>query len=397
MKVVQINATCGYGSTGKIAVDISKFLTEKNIENYVFYAENESEYPLGIRYADNRYLKIQALKTRVFGNYGFQARYATKSLLKKLDEIKPDIIHLHNLHSHNINLELLFKYIKKNSIKTIWTFHDCWAITGCCAYFDYIDCKGWKKDCKDCPKWREMSWFFNRTEELFKKKKELFSGIDLTIVTPSEWLKGLVEQSFLKECETYVINNGIDLSVFSPTESDFRKRYGLGGKKVLLGVAMGFDGNRKGFYDFLKLAERLDEKHVLVLVGVSENQKRSLPEGIIGIERTENQKELARVYTSADIFVNLTYEDNFPTVNLEALACGTPVITYRSGGSAEVADDKVAFSAGKGDLDGVISSINKIEKNEKLSKMCRISAENAFDKNYCFEKYLDLYDRVEKD
>ena len=396
MKVVQINATCGYGSTGKITVDISRLLTEKNIENYVFYAENDSNYPLGIRYANNKYLKIQALKTRVFGNYGFQAKGATKKIIKKLDEINPDIIHLHNLHSHNVNIEMLFKYIKKNGIKTIWTFHDCWALTGGCTHFDYIGCEKWKTNCKKCPQYRRMSWFFNRAESLFKKKKELFSGIDLTIVTPSEWLKGLVGQSFLKENDVCVINNGIDLSIFTPTESDFRKRYGLEGKKVLLGVAMGFDGNRKGFYDFLKLAERLDEKHVLVLVGVGENQKRSLPEGIIGIERTKNQTELARIYTAADIFVNLTYEDNFPTVNLEALACGTPVVTYRSGGSAEVADDKVAFSAEKGDLDGIISIISKIEKNEALSQKCRMRAESSFDKKYCFEKYLDLYDRVEK-
>ena len=395
MKVVQINATCGYGSTGKIAVDISRLLAEKNVENYVFYAENKSEYPLGIRYADNRYLKVQALKTRIFGNYGFQAKRATKSLLKKLDEIKPDIIHLHNLHSHNINLELLFGYIKKKNIKTIWTFHDCWAITGGCTHFDYIGCEGWKTACKECPKWQEMSWFFNRTEWLFKKKKELFSGADLTIVTPSEWLKEIVAKSFLKECETHVINNGIDLDVFSPTESDFRERYGLKGKKVILGVSMGFD-KKKGFNDFLKLSENMDENCALVLVGISESQKMSLPEGIIGVVRTENQTELAKIYTAADIFVNLTYEDNFPTVNLEALACGTPVVTYRSGGSAEIADGKVAFSASKGDLDGVVSLINKIEKDETLSKECRMRAESSFDKKYCFEKYLDLYDRVEK-
>lgn len=396
MKVVQINATCGYGSTGKIAVDISRILTENGVENHVFFAEKDSDYPLGIKYASDKYLKLQALKTRIFGNYGFQAKHATKKLINMLDKINPDIIHLHNLHSHNVNLSLLFRYIKRKNVKVIWTFHDCWSFTGGCTHFDYIGCEKWKSSCEKCPEWKRMSWFFDRTEELFKKKKALCSGVDLTIVVPSEWMKSLVERSFLKECPVNVINNGIDLDVFKSTESDFRQKYGLENKKVLLGVAMGFDA-RKGYGDFIELSKRLGEGFAIVLVGVTKEQKENLPENVIGIERTSNQIELAQIYTMADIFINLTYEDNFPTVNLEALACGTPVLTYATGGSGEIADGEVGFSVEKGNVDEVISLAEKIKKDTVLSQKCRRKAEENFSKNDCFKKYLDLYSKVEKD
>ena len=228
MKIVQINATCGVGSTGKICVDISKLLTEKGIENYILYTQGNSDYPLGIKYATKNDIKVQALKSRVFGNYGFNSKKITKKLISELEKIKPDVVHMHNIHSHNCHLELLFDYFRRTQIKVYWSFHDCWAITAYCPHFDMIGCDKWKMGCHHCPQSKQFSWFFDRSAKLYKKKKEALAGLDLTIITPSQWLADLTRESFLKDYPVKVINNGIDLSVFKPTKSDFRKKYGGG-------------------------------------------------------------------------------------------------------------------------------------------------------------------------
>ena len=390
MKVVQINATCGHGSTGKIVVDISKLLNEQGVENYIMYVGNVSDYENGINYAGKSYIKIQALKTRIFGNYGFNSEFITRNLVRQLKKINPDIVHLHNIHGHNVNLPILFEHLKKSSIKVIWTFHDCWAFTGGCTYFDYIKCAKWKIRCSDCPQ-NNMSWFFDRTGYMYDKKKELFTQLSgMTVVTPSNWLSELIKQSFLKKYPVKVINNGIDLSVFQPTYSDFREKYNIKDKKILLGVAMGF-GERKGFQYYLKLAEMADDDTCIVLVGVTHEQTESLPDNVIGIPRTADQAELAGIYTAADVFVNCTLEDNFPTVNLEALACGTPVITFNTGGSIECIDKETGAVVEKGDIESIINEAERLRKIRNISVKCRERAERYFDKNKCFLSYIKLY------
>ena len=229
MKVVQINATCGSGSTGKICTSISSILTENKIENYILYSSGNSDFPLGIRYMSDRDVKNGALEARILGNYGFNSSKATKKLVEILDEIDPDIVHIHNIHGHNCNLSILFDYLKRQKKKVVWTFHDCWAFTGSCTCFSYVGCEKWKNECSACPKAHEFSWFFDNSTKLYNRKKALLKGMELTIVTPSQWLADLVKESYLKDYPVKVINNGIDLDVFKPTPSSFREKYGLGG------------------------------------------------------------------------------------------------------------------------------------------------------------------------
>lgn len=387
MKIVQINATCGVGSTGKIAVAISELLNGKNSENYIFYSEGKSDYKNGIKYTNLVYTKIQALISRLLGNYGFEGAFATRKLIKKLKRIKPDIIHIHNIHSHACNLELLFKFIKRNNIRTYWTFHDCWAFTGYCPYFDMVDCENWKTECKTCIQRKSFSWFFDRSNKNQKRKQEAILGTDLTIITPSLWLADLVKQSFLKNFPLKVINNGIDLNIFKPTESDFRKKYGLKDKFIILGVAFCWD-TRKGLDVFLELSRKLDEKFKIVLVGTDESCQ--LPKNIISIQKTRSQKELAEIYTAADVFVNPTREENYPTVNMEAIACGTPVITFNTGGSAEMLDENCGSVVPKNDINALITEINNMSNSQMLSSYIAKSA-NRFDKNDKFKEYVDLY------
>ncbi len=393
MKTVQINTTCGTGSTGKICVSISELLLSKGVSNYILYTSGGSNYPLGIKCSGKIYKKIQALKSRVFGNYGFNSKTATKEMIRQLEKINPDIIHLHNIHSHDCNLEMLFEYIKQNKIKVLWTFHDCWFFTGYCPHFDMIGCEKWKKECKDCPQRKEFSWFFDKSNELYKRKKALLSDVDLTVITPSKWLADIVKQSFLSEKEILVINNGIDLSVFKPSKSSFREKNNLVGKKIILGVSFDWS-NKKGFDVFLKLAEKLPEDYRIVLVGTNDKTDKLLPKNVISIHRTHNQKELAEIYTAADVFVNPTREENYPTVNMEAIACGTPVVTFRTGGSPEIVREGCGSVVEKNDIDALQNEIVRICTDKPFSEEHCVFQAKEFDENKRFKEYIELYERI---
>ena len=391
MKVVQINSVSGRGSTGKICVAISELLTGKNIENYILHATDGNTYHLGKQYMSSFDVKLQALKSKVFGNYGFQAKRATKKLIKELEEISPDIVQLHNIHGHNVHLGVLFNYLKKNKIKVFWTFHDCWAFTSYCMYFDMVACDKWKTGCNNCPQRKKYSWLFDRSKSLYQKKKDLFTGLDMTIITPSQWLADLVKQSFLCDIPVVVINNGIDLDLFKPTESDFREKYGIPKeKKILLGVANKWE-KRKGLDVFIRLAETLEqEKFQIVLVGTNDGVDKQLPANVISIHRTSNQKELAEIYSAADLFINPTREDNFPTVNLESLACGTPVITFETGGSPECLSCGCGYSIPCGNFEKTLDVIAKISDLDVSLSDC-LNRALDFDQNSTFERYVDLY------
>lgn len=390
MKVVQINSVCKSGSTGKICISISKLLTSYGIENYIFHVEDECQYSLGKQYMSSFQVKVQAIKAKFFGNYGFQSKNATYKLIKELEKITPDIVQLHNLHGHNVHLGVLFSYLKEKKIKTFWTFHDCFAFVSYCMYFDMAKCDKWKNGCRQCPQRKKYSWFVDRSSSLYKKKKELFSGLDLTIITPSQWLSGLVKQSFLGDYPVKIIHNGIDLSLFSPRKSNFREKYGISSQqKVLLGIANKWE-KRKGLDVFLHLVERLDkEKYKIVLVGTNDKIDMQLPSEIISIHRTVNQHELAEIYSAADYFVNPTREDNFPTVNLESIACGTPVITFNTGGSPEALSETSGIVIEQDDFNELCKVIES--ENDFLTKENCLERATHFNQDDKYKEYIDLY------
>jgi len=392
MKVVQINTTCDKGSTGKICVAISKRLTENKVENYILYTAGHSDYPLGIKFGGDGYKKIQALKSRVLGNGGFNSNLATQRLLYELERIQPDIVHIHNIHSHDCNLAVLFRYLKKKRVRLFWTFHDFWACTGGCTYSVVVKCDRWKTQCENCPQIRQTSWFVDRSATIFRRKKELFSGLDLTVVTPSRWLAQMVGESFMKEYPVKVIHNGIDLDVFKPTPSDFRERYDIPThKKILLGVAFNW-GTRKGLDVFQELARRLDRaNYQIVLVGGDDKVDRCLSDDIISIHRTHNQTELAQIYTAADLFINPTREENYPTVNMESIACGTPVLTFRTGGSPEIIDETCGCVVDCDDIDALEREIERICFRQPYFQERCIEKAREFAMNDRFEEYVKLY------
>ncbi len=401
MKVLQINAVCGRGSTGRIVLNIHKTLLQMGHESYVAYGRPPAiGCPEAIRIGSKLDLYSHVLLTRVFDLHGFGSKRATIKFLKKVEQIDPDIIHLHNVHGYYINVELLFNYLKESGKPVVWTLHDCWPFTGHCAHFDYVGCEKWKTGCLECPQKGRYpaSYFLDNSKKNYEMKKRLFTGLKkMVIVTPSRWLANLVKESFLKEYPVEVIPNGIDTSLFKPTPGDFRKKYGLEGKFVILGVANVWE-ERKGLKYFLELSELLREDEVIVLVGLNRKQIKTLPKNIVAIPRTNSPVELAQIYTSADVFLNPTLEENYPTVNLEAQACGSYVITFSSGGCREtILQEHVTGEVVERTIDvrSTRTLIDRIREKIHSNLRARKSLDTeklSFDRT--LEAYLNLYKRV---
>lgn len=396
MKIVLINSLPN-GSTGKITKGIAEVSDANGNDTQTYFgnwhferSEPGKKYKI---FGYNFENKVSGVFSYLTGFQNQGSFWGTRALIKDLKLIHPDVIHLHNLHLWVINLPLLFNFIKETNVKVVWTLHDCWSFTGHCPHFDMIGCDKWKTGCYHCPQYREYPQsLIDSSKRMYQLKKKWFTGVEnMTLVTPSEWLAGLVKQSFLKDYPIRVINNGIDLEVFKPTPSNFRETYGCGDKKIVLGVAFGW-GERKGLDVFLDLAKRLDSvRYQIVLVGTDENVDKQLTNTVISIHRTQNQTELAKIYTAADVFVNPTREENYPTVNMEALACGTPVLTFQTGGSPEILDVTCGSVVPKNDIDALYREIIRICETAPYSIEACLKKAKQFDKNEKFQEYIDLY------
>lgn len=393
MRILQITAFSGWGCTGRIALGIHNELVAQGHESTIAWGRTNTA-PITvptIRIGSSMDQKMHGLYTRVTDKCGFGSKRATEEFIKKIDEYKPDLIQLHILHGYYINLEVLFNYIKERNIPVVWTFHDCWAFTGHCPYFDLVSCDKWKTGCYDCRQksHHPTSWFLDNSKWNWNKKQELFTGVNnMTIVTPSRWLARLVKQSFLGDCDVEVINNGINLDDFKSTASDFRVKNRLENKKIVLGVSSTW-ADSKGLKDFIELSKLLPENYQIVLVGLTKEQKQELPKPMIGIERTDSVQELAALYSTADVFVNPTYEDNYPTTNLEALACGTPVVTYRTGGSVEAVEESGAGAVvEQGNVRQLSQSVVEVCEKQKY-RICYDCSEERANK-----KYINLYNKI---
>lgn len=392
MKILMINVVCGIRSTGRICTDLATALEAQGHEVKIAYGrENVPEQfkKYAIRIGSDIEVKLHGVKARLLDGTGFGSRAATEKFIKWVKEYDPDVIHLHNIHGYYINVEVLFKYIKTCGKKIIWTLHDCWSFTGHCAYFDYIGCDKWKTGCFRCSQKKEYPTRIgpDMSKRNYKLKYELFTGIkDIVLVTPSQWLADLVAESYMNKYPITVIHNGVDTNIFKPTESNVKERYRCKGKKIILGVAAVWD-KRKGLDSFIELSERLDESYQIVLVGLSKEQIEQLPSNVIGVKRTNSVQELSELYSAAYVFVNPTLEDNYPTTNIEALACGTPVISYRTGGSIESAA-KYGCVVEKNDIQGILNELKNI--GTKKMQNCDLSVNNMV------KKYISLYMKVVK-
>lgn len=395
MKIVEVN-TVDYGSTGRIMLQIAQCARTHGhgVWTYSMAPKVQTVPPEGHKYYSG-YLAycVHYILGKITGCNGFFSLIPTLRLIKDFQKIKPDIVHLHNLHGFSVNLPLLFGYLKKTKVRVIWTLHDCWAFTGHCAHFESIKCEKWKTGCYSCPLYKGYPESnVDNSKWMWGLKRKWFSGlIDLTIVTPSNWLAKQVRESFLKNYPVRVINNGIDLTIFKPTKSEFRKQFGIEeAKHIVLGIAFGW-GYKKGLDVFVQLAKSLGEKYQIVLVGTSEDVDQTLPHNIISIHRTSNQRELVAIYSAADVFVNATREDTFPTVNIEALACGIPVITFGTGGSPEILDNTCGMTVPCNDVTLLQAAIERVINEKPFTQSACVNRSAQFDRNGKYTEYVALY------
>lgn len=398
MKILQINTVYAEGSTGKIAKDIHDICIENGEECISAYRcdfNGKKNYEDTVIISSKIDSRVHGKLSRMTMFKGCFSIIKTAKFIKKIKKYSPDIIHIHNLHGSYINISLLFRYIKKENIPVVWTLHDCWPFTAICSHFSLIGCKKWQEGCNHCSQAKQLSSSpFDFTKYVWKLKRNWFTGIEKSIVvTPSNWLKKLVNQSFLKEYDVCTIYNGIDLDIFKPIESNFREDNELENKKVVLGVAYKWSYS-KGLDVFLKLSELLPEDYKIVLVGTDESIDDKLPKNILSIHKTENQQKLAEIYSSVDVFVNATREEVLGLVNIEALACGTPVITFDTGGSPECIDDTCGVVVEQNDIETLKKEIIRICSENPYSKTdCRNRA-LLFDNKKQIEKYIKLYRNI---
>lgn len=388
MKIVQIN-TFSNGSTGKIMRNISESGLKNGICFYNFFARgNIYNQNTDIKFENKLSVFFHVFLARI-GFNGHGSYFATKRLIKKIKNINPDIIHLHNVHGYYLNIKLLINYLKKEyKGKIIWTLHDCWTLTGHCAHFDYVKCNKWQHKCSKCPILHVYpKEIFDTTSKELMLKQKLFSNINnLTIVTPSKWLANIVSSSYMNNYKIKVINNGVDLNIFKKYGEqellEVYRKYKLNpNDKIILGVANVWE-KRKGLSDFIKLSKDILPKYKIIMVGTNNKIDKLLPKNILSIHRTDNQLELAKIYNISKVLFNPTYEDNYPTINLEALACQTPVITYNTGGSPECINSQ----------NGAIVNFEEFKNNyAKISEKKYEFNNEKIDMNIMISEYLLLY------
>ncbi|MCF0110177.1 MAG: glycosyltransferase, partial [Erysipelotrichaceae bacterium] len=330
--------------------------------------------------------KLHILFGTLLDRHGRYSYVNTKKIIEQIAKCDPDIVHLHNIHGFYLNYEMLFNFLKNSKIKVVWTLHDCWSKTGFCSHYDYNQCDGYKTGCKNC-KFKNVYPYrvLSNSRDNFELKKSVFTSLDdLTIVTPSRWLKEQIDDSYLKEYPKEVIHNGIDTTKFKYHENDLRERYDLKNKKIAL-VVSSLYSVQKGLDEYRKLAGMLSDDWKLVMIGLSDKQIKELPEGVLGIQRTNSVEELVDWYSTADCLLNLSLEDVYPTVNIEAMSCGLPVIAYRTGGMIEQVEGK-GILIDKYDIQGVCDALNTFDMPRQ---------EYSFDNNMT-EDYMKLYEEITK-
>lgn len=405
-KLLQINPVIRVNtSTGRIMQEIGELAMQNGWECHIAYSKGRD----GIRECRSDIIPVgnkwstawHGIETRLFDRHGLASSHATRQFVRKIEEIRPDVVHIHNIHGYFLNYQILFDYLSKAGIPVVWTVHDCWLYTGHCYYYSFAGCDRWQTGCHHCPQKKEFptSLFCDRSRRNFEDKKSAFTSMPLdgmTIVPVSEWIRNEMRCSFLSAYPFRVIHNGINTDIFNIYDDrQVRKTFGLGNRHILLGVASIWS-REKGLDDFIRMAGMLNEDEVVVLVGIKPEDRKRLTDNVVGIARTENIRQLAELYAAADVFVNPTWQDNYPTVNMEAIACGTPVVTYRTGGSVEVITPATGMIVEQGNLNELLKSIREIENKGKASyqEACRKYALLNFKKEDRYMEYLRLYEEL---
>lgn len=399
--ILQINSRVNVGSVSRITEHIGQLVLQNGWESYIAYGRDSrlSQSKL-IRIGTNWDVYAHKFYSLLLDRQGLASVSSTKQLIKDIIVIKPDLIHLQNIHGYYLNYKLLFDFLSSYNVPVIWTLHDCWPITGHCVHFVSAHCCKWKTGCGDCPLLLDYpkSLFIDHSKENYFQKAKLFTSVEkLTLVSVSDWLAGIVTESFLSEIPIHRIYNGIDINVFSPQKNsiEIREKLGCNDKMIMIGVATSW-GKDKGLFDYYTLQDMLSEDEQIVLVGLTPKQLKSLPKNIIGVERTYDLDSLAALYSAADIVMNLSVAESFGLTTVEGMSCGTPCIVYNSTASPELVTEKTGFIVEPGDYEGLLKAIRTVKKKGKssYSDFCRNRALVHFKREDRYQEYFELYKRL---
>ncbi|MDY3266608.1 MAG: glycosyltransferase [Phocaeicola sp.] len=399
-RLLQINVVANSGSTGRIAERIGSLAISNNWESFIAYGRwaNKSDSKL-IKIGNKFEIILHGINSILFDKHGLSSSIATQKLIKTIIKINPDIIHLHNIHGYYINYKILFEFLKQYNKPIIWTLHDCWAYTGHCVHYTAIGCCKWKVLCNKCPySYSYPKALVDRSQKNYLEKKKAFTSINnLTIVTVSEWLKNEVKQSFLNKFDIKKIYNGIDTSIFHPCDNNVKVNYNIRDKFLIISVATQWIKN-KGLDDFLELSKSLGEKDIIMLIGLTKQQIKKLPQNIIGIPNINNINELINIYSAADLYISFSTEETFGMTIIESMSCGTPVLAYKSTASPELINDKVGKCIQPHDINSACEFINEVKAKGKAFyiESCIHHVKEKFDINKTISQYITLYNTITK-
>ncbi|HHX67514.1 MAG TPA: glycosyltransferase [Gallicola sp.] len=399
MKVLQINAVNYYGSTGRTTFEMNNELKKRGHQSYVAYSVGQRDYG-DYLIGSKLDTLIHGLASRILGKQGYFSFRATKRLINYMSKIKPDIVHLRNLHANYINTNMLFKYLAKREIATVITLHDCWFYTGKCTHYTLDNCYKWIEGCNNCPRLLKdnKSWFFDKTKVMWLDKRRYLNNIPrVAIIGVSDWITKQAQMSFLSQKKIERIYNWIDIEVFKPMESnDLRQKLGIKEHYIILGVASSWSRS-KNIDNWIELSKNLSDREVIVLVGRLE-KGIELPRNIIHINRTESINELAEIYSMSDVFINMVFENSFGKVSAEALSCGTPVITINSTANPELVTKGCGVIVEDIKIMTLINAIKEVKKNGKqyYKETCRSFAIENFNIHKRVTDYINIYDYLLK-
>ena len=382
MRILQINATSGIGSTGRVCENISRILFGLGVDNVILYSEGSSDYKFSYKIGNSIWRKFCGFFSKITGNFGFTNYLSTNLYLKFIKKYKPDVIYLHNIHCNSIHLAKFFDELNKIDTKIVWSFDDCWPFTGYCTHFMYSDCHEWRSCCHKCNQRKQFSYFFDKSIINFKRKKKIADSNRISIIAGSKWMKKQIEESIFKKSHVETLYYGLKLDDFYPLKTNIKEKLGIeSNKKIVLGVSMFID-KKKGMDFFVELSKRLDDRFVIILVGEIDKTYLPLPRNIVHLSRTKSKDELRNIYSCADVFFNPTLADTFGMTNIESLACGTPVITFNNGGVSETIDSESGFVV-DGDINEVLCAIDRICFGNSIDRNNCVKRAKMFDENKC--------------
>lgn len=402
MIVLQINIESNYGSTGRIVEGIGRLAQSQGIETHVAYSRGANPSRLNTHHIGNKLSQgLHLVRTRVFGDHLKGSGFSTKQLIKLIEKLDPNIVHIHQVHGYYLHVPILFKYLRKSDRKIVWTLHDCWSYTGHCSYYTKIGCQKWLKECHNCPQFSgyPKSYFFDRSKEEFNLKKELFASMqNLHLVAISDWLKEEVSKSILAELPISVIKNGVDLEIFKPIKFNKeleKKKRGITSKNVVIATGTTWNSS-KGLEDYKKLGAKLPNNTTLLLVGIPTYLQVGFPNSTICIERTESKEELSLLYNIADVVLSLSYQESFGLTIPEGLACGTPGVAYRNTALKEHISEhtgKLVMTGNIQEASQAIAEVIEVGKSA-MSEACISFCHKNYNLKNNYQNYLSLYSQL---